>query len=164
MHKTMATTHPAGVVAALFAAVGMFLCSLAAAQPQRPAALVSDKPRLIVLTDIGNEPDDSMSMVRLLTYANEFDIEGLIATTSTHLRTATHREMIERRVRAYAEVVDNLRVHAVGYPDASQLMSRIRSGVAAYGMHGVGKGKQTEASSLIIAAVDRPDQIGRAHV
>ena len=40
------------------------------------------KPRHFVLTDIENEPDDAMSMVRLLVYANHFDIEGLAATTS----------------------------------------------------------------------------------
>ncbi len=40
------------------------------------------KPRLIVLTDIGGDPDDQQSMVRLLVHANEFDIEGLIATAS----------------------------------------------------------------------------------
>jgi Protein of unknown function (DUF1593) len=127
------------------------------AQSARSAAAVSDKPRLIVLTDIGNEPDDSMSMVRLLTYANELDIEGLVATTSTHLRTETHREMIERRATAYGEALPNLRVHARGFPDASQLMSRVRSGSAAYGMSGVGDGKETEASRLIVEAVDRPD-------
>jgi hypothetical protein len=39
----------------------------------------ADKPRVLVLTDIENEPDDAMSMVWFLTYANHFDIEGLVA-------------------------------------------------------------------------------------
>lgn len=43
------------------------------------------KQRLFVLTDITNEPDDQESLVRLLVYANEYDLEGIIATTSTHL-------------------------------------------------------------------------------
>jgi hypothetical protein len=42
----------------------------------------SDKPRLVVLTDIGGDPDDQQSLVRLMVYANEFEIEGLIATAS----------------------------------------------------------------------------------
>jgi hypothetical protein len=42
----------------------------------------TDFDRIFVLTDIENEPDDAMSMVRLLVYANHFDIEGLAATTS----------------------------------------------------------------------------------
>ena len=40
------------------------------------------KPRLLVLTDIGGDPDAQQSMVRLMMYSNEFDIEGLIATAS----------------------------------------------------------------------------------
>src|SRR5438105_552349 len=115
------------------------------------------KPRVLVLTDIGNEPDDSESMVRLLLYANELDIEGLVATTSTWLKDKVHPELIEERVRAYGEVLPNLRVHAEGYPDAAGLMSLIRSGRPVYGMRQVGPGWHTPASDLIIAALKRPD-------
>ena len=38
------------------------------------------------MTDIANEPDDQMSMVRFLVYSNQFDVEGLVATTSTWMR------------------------------------------------------------------------------
>ena len=48
------------------------------------SAQTSGKHRLIVITDIGNEPDDFMSMVRLMVYSNQIDIEGLIASTSIH--------------------------------------------------------------------------------
>ncbi len=40
-------------------------------------------PRAVILSDIGNEPDDQMSLTRLLVYSNEIDIEALVATTST---------------------------------------------------------------------------------
>ena len=40
------------------------------------------KPRVIVLTDITNEPDDEQSVVLFLCYTNEFNVEGLVATTS----------------------------------------------------------------------------------
>lgn len=43
---------------------------------------MADRPRDFVLTDIENEPDDAMSLVRFLTYANHFEIEGVVATTS----------------------------------------------------------------------------------
>ncbi len=46
----------------------------------------SEKPRVIVLTDISNEPDDEESMVRFLVYSSEYDVEGLIATTSVWLQ------------------------------------------------------------------------------
>ena len=45
------------------------------------------KHRLIVLSDIEADPDDSQSFVRLLLYANEIDIEGMIATTSVWQKT-----------------------------------------------------------------------------
>jgi hypothetical protein len=115
------------------------------------------KPRVIVLTDIGNEPDDSESFVRFLLYANEFDVEGLIATTSTWQRTLVHPELLRERVAAYSAVLPNLRRHAEEYPDAEHLASVIRSGAAAYGMAAVGSGKDTEASHLIIETVDRLD-------
>jgi len=122
-----------------------------------PLSETLTKPRLLVLTDIGNEPDDSESMVRLLLYANELDIEGLVATTSTWLKDKVHPELIEERVRAYGEVLPNLRVHAGGYPDAAGLMSLIRSGRPVYGMRQVGPGWHTPASDLIIADLKKPD-------
>jgi hypothetical protein len=115
------------------------------------------KPRVIVLTDIGNEPDDSMSLVRFLLYSNELDVEGLIATTSTWLRDRVNRGLIEERVDAYAQVLPNLRVHAEGYPDAELLGRKIRAGKAAYGMQGIGPGMDTDASRLIVDAVDADD-------
>jgi hypothetical protein len=116
-----------------------------------------ERSRLVVLTDIGNEPDDSESMVRLLLYANEIDIEGLVATTSRHHPRDPRLELITRRLDAYAQVLPNLRRHDPGYPDVAQLRARTLAGSPVYGMSGVGKGKDTAASRLIIAAVDRPD-------
>jgi cellulose-binding protein len=115
------------------------------------------KPRLIVLTDIGNEPDDSESMVRLMLYSSDIEIDGLIAATSHHLPNGTHQEMIEHRVDAYEQALVNLREHDSRYPPASALRAVIRSGSQVYGMLGVGRGKGTEASRLIIAAVDKSD-------
>jgi hypothetical protein len=132
------------------------LASQGGGATDKNSATVS-KPRLIVLTDMGNEPDDLESMVRLLLYANDLDIEALVATTSTWLRDKVNREMIVERVRAYSEVLPNLRVHANGYPDADVLLKRVHSGSPVYGMSGVGGGKDTEASRAIIAAVDKPD-------
>ncbi|WP_343617051.1 nucleoside hydrolase-like domain-containing protein [Novosphingobium sp.] len=72
------------------------LPSTASALPEAPA-----KPRVLVLTDIGNEPDDSESLVRFLLYANEFDVEGIIATTSTWQRDKVRTDLILERIAAY---------------------------------------------------------------
>ncbi len=42
--------------------------------------------RVIILTDVENEPDDTESLVRLLLYSNVLDIKGIIATTSVHMK------------------------------------------------------------------------------
>jgi hypothetical protein len=121
-------------------------------------AVAQERPRLIVLTDIGTEPDDIESMVRLLTYANEIEIEGLIASTSRHLHDRVYPQLIEERVDAYGQVLANLRVHDPRYPDAALLKSRIKSGVPLLGMAAVGKGKDSAGSRHIIEVVDRADK------
>ena len=42
----------------------------------------AERPRLAVLTDIGGDPDDQQSMIRLMLYANEFELELLLASAS----------------------------------------------------------------------------------
>jgi len=125
-----------------------------------PATHVDDfqgKPRAIMISDIGNEPDDQMSLVRLLLYSNELDIEGLIATTSTWQKTATHPEMMHKLVEAYGQVRPNLMLHAKGWPEAADLDSRVYQGQTAYGMAATGDGKSSEGSKAIVRAVERED-------
>jgi hypothetical protein len=117
----------------------------------------AEKPRVLVLTDIENEPDDAMSMVRFLTYANHFEIEGLVATTSIHQRGRVAPQRIRRIVDAYARVRDNLETHETGFPTAGFLLERISEGLPLYGMEGVGEGKDSAGSDLLIRAVDRDD-------
>ncbi len=119
--------------------------------------LPDPKPRLFVLTDISNEPDDEESMVRLLAYANEFDFEGLVATTSTWLRETTRADLIHRQIEAYAEVRGNLLKHAAGFPSAAALRAVAAAGQAGYGMAAVGEGKSTDGSRLLLAAADKTD-------
>lgn len=117
-----------------------------------------EKQRVIVLTDISNEPDDEQSMVRFLVYSNEYDIEGLIVTTSVWLRDRVRPDKIRERVEAFGQVRDNLLKHASGYPTAEHLLGVIKAGRPEFGMAGVGYGKSSEGSRHIIEVVDRPDQ------
>ena len=117
-----------------------------------------DKPRVIVLTDITNEPDDEESMVRFLVYSNEYDVEGLIATTSVWLRDKVRPEHIRERIEAYGKVRKNLLKHMPGYPTAEHLLSVTKAGLPKFGMEGVGPGKSSEGSRHIIEVVDRPDE------
>ena len=120
-------------------------------------AVAAERPRVIVLTDIENEPDDAMSLVRFLAYANQWDTEGLIATTSVHLPDRTAPQRIEAIVRAYGKVRDTLEVHEKGFPTGERLLTLIRSGAPRYGMAGVGAGHDSPGSERIIEVVDADD-------
>src|ERR1022692_878504 len=121
------------------------------------AACAQEKPRVLVLTDISNEPDDEESLVRFLVYANEFDVEGLFATTSTWLKIKTREDLIRRDIAAYSEVRTNLLKHAPGFPTTEQLLAVTKTGQPGYGMAFVGTGKSSAGSQLIIDAADKPD-------
>ncbi|MET0251254.1 MAG: nucleoside hydrolase-like domain-containing protein [Novosphingobium sp.] len=116
------------------------------------------KPRLVVLTDIGNEPDDQMSLVRLLLYANELDIEAIVATTSTWQRGKVSPEIARGVIEAYGTVVPNLRLHAPGWPDGPALLSRLWRGVAGYGLAALDTAPLSDGAKAIIAAADAPDR------
>ncbi|MCZ7641176.1 MAG: DUF1593 domain-containing protein [Verrucomicrobia bacterium] len=126
--------------------------------PLTAAAADEPRPRVFVLTDISNEPDDEESMVRFLVYANEYDIEGLVATTSTWLRQTTRVDLIHRQLDAYAQVRPNLRKHAPGFPAPEALRAVTTTGQPAYGLAAVGEGKSTAGSRLLLHAADRPDE------
>src|SRR5581483_108806 len=84
----------------------------------------SGTPRAVIISDIGNEPDDQMSLVRLLLYSNQIDLEAMIATTSTWQKTATHPETMHALIGAYGQVRQNLLLHAKGWPTAEYLDQR----------------------------------------
>jgi Protein of unknown function (DUF1593) len=116
-----------------------------------------EKHRIIVLTDIGNEPDDQMSLVRLLLYSNEIDIEGLVATTSTWQKAKTSPEIIRQVVTAYGKVQPNLLQHAKGWPTGAEMEARVSSGVAAYGMAALENAPLSDGAKALIEAADRDD-------
>lgn len=85
----------------------------------------SDKPRVIVTSD--GEIDDECSLVRFLLYANEWDIEGII-TSSSQYHWQGHKwagdDWAQPYLKAYAEVHPNLVKHDAGYPTPEFLQAR----------------------------------------
>ena len=138
--------------------LGMAGGSYAAPPSQAGApASASGKQRLLVLTDIEADPDDAQSLVRLLLYANQIDIEALVATTSVHQKALVAPESILRILDAYRKVQPKLLEHEGGYPDAGSLASLVTRGLPLYGMAGVGAGKDSPGSDAIIKALDKDD-------
>ena len=125
-----------------------------------PATYVEDfagRPRVIIISDIGNEPDDQMSFIRFLLYSNEFDVEAMIAATSTWQKTTTHAETMHTLIHAYGEARANLLLHAKGWPTAEDLDARVFAGQPAYGMAAVGSGKMSAGAEAIMRATERAD-------
>jgi hypothetical protein len=116
------------------------------------------KHRLIVLTDIEADPDDTQTLVRLLLYSNLIDIKGLIATTSCWQKTRVVPESIKKVIQAYGEVQPNLDKHEAGYPEASDLLMLVKQGLPEYGMKGVGEGKDSQGSDWIIRVLEEDDE------
>lgn len=121
----------------------------------------SDKLRLLVLTDIGGDPDDIQSLRRLLVYANELWIEGIIATATWGERPHRKRgvyfineHLIHEADDDYARVYANLILHDADYPPPDELRSVVRGGQKNRGVANLISGKSTPGSQHIIESVD----------
>ena len=115
-------------------------------------------PRLAVLTDIGGDPDDQQSLIRLLLYSNELDIRLLIASaagTVGELREAVTRpELIREIVDAFGQVRPHLLQHAEGWPTVAELRSRICSGNRLRGRMAIGEQFDTDASRRLLQEIN----------
>jgi hypothetical protein len=116
------------------------------------------KHRLIVLSDIEADPDDSQSLIRLLLYSNQIDIEGLIAITSIHQKMRVAPETIRKIIIAYGKVQPNLLKHKSGFPSEQYLLALVKQGLPVFGMEGVGKEKDSEGSEWIIKVLEKSDE------
>ncbi len=145
-----------------------------------------NRPRVIVLTDFFKDPDDKQSLIRLLVYANELDIEGLLATSLAYGDGVVHPEWIRELIGQYDDVLPKLRQHArpgTVYPSAASLANVVKAGapvIRSYVGHNrgfsvphppgardsrhcgpadqwIGVGQDTPASEHIITVVDRDD-------
>ena len=108
-----------------------------------------ERHRLVVLADMGNEPDEMQQMIHMITCSNEFDIEGLIAVTGKYLRPESkvpyrrklHPELFLQIVDAYEKDLANLEQHADGWPNPNRLRKMVVAGQSGYGIEDVGEGK-----------------------
>jgi hypothetical protein len=121
-------------------------------------ATAAERPRLAVLTDIGGDPDDQQSLIRLMVYANEFEIEALIASASGtrgELKQAVTRpDLIREIIGGYEKVLSNLKRHAAGWPEAAALRRVVKSGNRFRERAHIGDGHDTEGSRFLIERID----------
>lgn len=137
------------------------------------------KPRVVILTDIapGNvEPDDMESMVRLMAYADQLEIEALIPSTGWNCDPypVTWADSLHRVLDAYGHDVANLMKRSgqkrflplkqeqgrqrIGYwPSPEYLRSRVAMGSLRSGIGIIGEDNNSAGSDLIIRLADEKD-------
>jgi hypothetical protein len=89
----------------------------------------ADRPRIIATTD--GEIDDRCSMVRFLLYADQWDIDGIVYSSSKfHWKghNWAGEDWIEQDIDRYATFHDNLKQHAPGFPTPRQLRELVYVG------------------------------------
>ena len=137
------------------------------------------KPRLVVCTDIAPadvEPDDMESMVRLMTYADCFEIEALITSVGWNCDPYPKEwaEYLTRVIEAYRKDVPNLMRRSgqseflplneengqqeLGYwPSADYIKSRAVMGSEHGGIKVIGERNDSPGSELLIRLADEDD-------
>ena len=159
----------------------IFLFAAAAALLSACASGVDDpkttfKPRVVVLTDIGPaevEPDDNESAVRLLSYADCFEIEAIVTTIGWNCDPYPEEwaEYLYRVIDGYEKDVDHLMNRSgqrgflpneerqqLGYwPSARYIRSRAVMGSTRAGIGVIGEGNDSAGSELLIQLADEDD-------
>jgi len=115
----------------------------------------NNRPRIIVTTD--GEADDRASMIRLLLTANEFDIEGIINSSSEFHWVggkgwnAFHpTEWIKEYIDMYSKVYPNLKLHDPNFPSPTYLLNKWKVG----NINGIGEDEiRTEGAELIVKVI-----------
>lgn len=119
----------------------------------------AERTRMIVLSDIGgSDPDDQQSLIHLMTMLNDVDLEGFIYQHAwVNFNKGNEVTVTEKILDAYEKVWKNLCTHCEGFPNVEILHQRIKHGQREAAMKGVGEGKDSPGSELIIQVVDRKD-------
>ena len=137
------------------------------------------KPRLVVCTDIAPadvEPDDMESMVRLMAYADMFEIEAIITSVGWNCDPypAEWAQYLQRVIEAYGKDVpklmrrsgqttfmplENERRQHIGYwPSVEYVRSRAVMGSRHGGIKAIGEANDSEGSRLLIQLADETDK------
>lgn len=137
------------------------------------------KPRLVVMTDIGDcdvEPDDMESAVRLMAYADLFEIEAIMTTVGWNCDPYPEEwaQYLDKVVEAYGKDVRNLMKRSgqksfasldkengrqqIGYwPSMEYVKSRCMAGSHKAGIGVLGRDNESAGSDFLIKLADEAD-------
>lgn len=137
------------------------------------------KPRLVVMTDIAPadiEPDDMQSAIRLMAYADQFEIEAIMTTVGWNCDPFPMEwtKYLDEVVEAYGNDVSNLmkrsnqnaflpldeenKQQGLGYwPSPAYIKSRCMAGSHKAGIKVIGKDNVSAGSDFLIKLADEAD-------
>jgi len=140
----------------------------AAAGARHPTPSPGERPRIIATTD--GEVDDRCSMVRFLLYANEWDIEGIIHSSSKFHWKGNGKDVrphgwadevwLDKQIDQYEQIYPKLSQHAKGFPTASALRKLVYTG----NVVNVGDMSQDTPGSDRIVAILLDDEPGPVYL
>ena len=155
------------------------ICLLAVSTTGQAKSENGLKPRLVVCTDIAPadvEPDDMESMVRLMAYADCFEVEALITSVGWNCDPYPKEwaDYLFRVIEAYRQDVPNLMKRSdqqgflsiaqengqqqIGYwPSADYMKSCAVMGSQRGGIKVIGEGNDSPGSELLIRLADEDD-------
>ncbi len=123
----------------------------------KPISIPDDqKHRVVVMTDIGGDPDDQQSLVRFLLYSCDFAVEGITTGFGHGHYRKTRPDLVRKAIEAYSKVYPNLLRHRADYPSPRHLLSVLKDGHNG-DPHSVGPGMDSEASEWIIKVLGKDD-------
>lgn len=112
------------------------------------------RPRVIVTTD--GEADDRCSMVRFLLTCNEFQVEGIVNSSSQFHWVGGEGwnqfhdvNWVRQQIELYAQVYPNLLLHDARYPSPKELISKWKVG----NIRGIGEYQERTEGARWIASV-----------
>ena len=160
--------------------LAILMCCLCGTMQARRAAASEFKPRLVVMTDIcpaDLEPDDTESAIRLMAYADRFEIEAIITTVGWNCDPypSDWAKYLDNVIDKYEADLMNLaqrsnqklfyplekeqkKPQRLGYwPSPDYLRSRALMGSQRAGIGVIGEGNDSEGSSKMIELLDEDD-------
>ena len=159
-----------------FAILALCACSSNQAPVEESTEL---KPRLVVLTDIGpaeHEPDDNESAIRLMSFADRFEIEAICTTTGWNCDPypETSAQYLYKVIDNYGVDVQNLMKRSgqtdflsfeeengqqeLGYwPSVDYIRSRAMAGSHRAGIGVIGEDNDSPGSDFLIKLAEEDD-------
>lgn len=138
------------------------LPSMACSLKQCKAQRYINKPRTFVVTDISNEPDDRMSLIRLLTYSNELDINDIRVVASIWKNDSIDQGTVYKVLGAYGKVWAKMPSYTQ-YPTADELSAKFNLGQLVYWLDSLVL-SPCEAALELVSAVDNSTSTDPHHI